>query len=150
MKEPVSQDSLQRGYEARDLPVRPFLYVSAGFIAGLVLVCLLLGLFFHLLLHVFPHRQSGASLVEKVRDFPVPELQTDPGADYAAFLAKQTEVLNNYAWVDRQRGLVRVPVEDAMKRLLQQPPPVRSPNVGPTETEMIQQKNEVYPRRIPQ
>jgi hypothetical protein len=151
VKRNIPEDSLRRGYEAKDLPLRPFLYVSGGFVLSILGILILLWLLLNFLVfRVFPDRQHGASLVEQVSSFPRPEIQTNPGGDYGTFLQAQNERLNTYGWVDRPRGIVRVPIEEAMKRLLQQGLPVRSPQTGPTEIEMIQQKNEFYPRRPPQ
>ena len=49
------------------------------------------------------------------QDFPAPDLQTDPRGDLARFLAEQRQGLEGYGWVDRARGLVRIPVQRAME-----------------------------------
>lgn len=48
------------------------------------------------------------------RSFPQPALQTDPRADLAAFNARQQQALTGYGWVDRDAGIVRIPIDDAM------------------------------------
>ena len=45
---------------------------------------------------------------------PAPRLQTDPAADLRAFRKQQAQELEGYAWVDRERGLVRIPLDRAM------------------------------------
>ncbi len=150
MKQAVSKESLRRRFESQDVPLRPFLYVSAGFVFGLVMLLLVLWCFLNLMtLRIFPQRQPGASVVEQVTRFPQPEIQNNPGVDFQRFLQEQDEKLNRYGWVDRQRGIVQIPIDEAMKRLLQQGLPVRPAQTGPTEVEMIQQKNDVYPRSAP-
>lgn len=48
---------------------------------------------------------------------PEPRLQTDPAADLAAYIRKERHLLDSYGWVDREHGVVHVPVETAMERL---------------------------------
>jgi hypothetical protein len=45
---------------------------------------------------------------------PLPRLQTTPYADLKTFRASEDEVLHGYAWVDRQQGIVRIPIERAI------------------------------------
>ena len=51
---------------------------------------------------------------------PEPRLQTAPAADLAAYLAKERKLLGSYGWVDREHGIARIPIEEAMRRLAQQ------------------------------
>ncbi len=43
-----------------------------------------------------------------------PRLQSDPKGDYAAYRDQQTQLLRSYGWIDRARGIVRLPIEQAM------------------------------------
>src|SRR4051812_22682509 len=47
-----------------------------------------------------------------------PRLQVDEVADYASYFSGQQQLLNHYRWVDRNAGVVRIPIEQAMKRIL--------------------------------
>jgi len=46
--------------------------------------------------------------------FPAPRLQVDPVAELRALQAEQAAQLEGYAWIDRERGLLRIPVARAM------------------------------------
>lgn len=48
---------------------------------------------------------------------PAPRLQTDPVADLEALHARERGQLDGYAWMDRQAGTVRIPIERAMQLL---------------------------------
>lgn len=48
---------------------------------------------------------------------PAPRLQADPGADLAAERQREEGMLDGYAWVDRKRGIARIPVQRAMEIL---------------------------------
>ncbi|MDB5413279.1 MAG: hypothetical protein JWR10_1614 [Rubritepida sp.] len=49
--------------------------------------------------------------------FPPPRLEADPTAELRALRAEQAAQLEGYAWVDRERGLLRIPVARAMEIL---------------------------------
>jgi hypothetical protein len=44
-----------------------------------------------------------------------PQLEIDPAGDLAAFRAQQQGELGGYGWVDRARGVVRIPIDQAMR-----------------------------------
>jgi hypothetical protein len=60
-------------------------------------------------------------------NFPEPRLQISPARDLAAFRASEEAELNSYGWVNRTAGVVRIPIREAMERLVQQGLPVRDP-----------------------
>ena len=46
-----------------------------------------------------------------------PRLQTNPSEDLAQFRVDEDKQLNSYYWVDKQKGIVHIPIEEAMKRV---------------------------------
>jgi hypothetical protein len=44
-----------------------------------------------------------------------PRLEIDPATDLAAFRAQQQRDLGSYGWVDRAHGIVRIPIDRAMR-----------------------------------
>jgi hypothetical protein len=48
---------------------------------------------------------------------PPPLLEAHPKSDRAAYEAAEQRRLSGYGWIDRDRGVVRIPVEVAMARL---------------------------------
>lgn len=49
---------------------------------------------------------------------PTPSLQRAPALDLAAFRAQKHALLGQYAWIDRDKGIVRIPIERAMALLV--------------------------------
>lgn len=49
---------------------------------------------------------------------PGPRLQTDPDTDLQYFRAEQEKRLNSYYWIDKQKGTIHIPIENAMKKLV--------------------------------
>jgi hypothetical protein len=43
------------------------------------------------------------------------ELEVDPADQMRAFVAAKRELLDSYGWVDRERGVARIPIERAME-----------------------------------
>ena len=46
---------------------------------------------------------------------PEPRLQTDPRADLRELRDHEAAVLGTYSWVDKNAGIVRIPIEEAIK-----------------------------------
>ena len=64
-------------------------------------------------------------LREMVQRFPTPRLQTDDGnLETAELHAREDLLLDNYSWVDRQSGKVRIPIARAMELIAQHGLPV--------------------------
>ncbi|MGY2049810.1 hypothetical protein [Methylobacterium sp. JK268] len=51
------------------------------------------------------------------RAMPQPGLQVDPPGDLKRLLDAQHQALTGYAWVDREHGIIRIPVTRAMEIL---------------------------------
>lgn len=58
---------------------------------------------------------------------PQPRLQVNAHEDLEDYLSRQQQTLGSYGWVDRQAGVVRIPIGQAMDDLLQKGLPVRAP-----------------------
>ncbi|MBE7246139.1 MAG: hypothetical protein INR63_14420 [Actinomycetospora chiangmaiensis] len=59
-------------------------------------------------------------LMQPPRTFAQPQLQRAPASDLDALLRDQNARLTGYAWVDRDRGIARMPIDAAMARLAAQ------------------------------
>jgi hypothetical protein len=64
-------------------------------------------------------------VAELTTSFPTPRLQTDDGnQDLADLHQREDLLLDNYSWVDRSQGKVRIPIERAMELIAQRGLPV--------------------------
>jgi hypothetical protein len=52
------------------------------------------------------------------RSFPAPRLQVAPRADLLDLEHAQRTELSGYAWVDREKGIARVPIDEAMRAVI--------------------------------
>ena len=70
--------------------------------------------------YVAADADASASLLEP----PGPRLQVRPEIELAAFRAQEDAILSSYAWVDKEQGIVRIPVEEAMRLVVERGMPV--------------------------
>jgi hypothetical protein len=96
-------------FETSDWPVRTVALVLLGVLIFLVAAPLLL-------IAAFPDAVSDVGRRLSVEP-PAPRLQTDPAADLARFRAAEDKRLNTYYWIDKQNGIVHIPIARAMKEL---------------------------------
>jgi hypothetical protein len=66
------------------------------------------------LLWLFYHAHTGGLGAIQAKPFPAPGVVTDTAATLHALQQGQRERLHGYAWVDRDRQIVHVPIERAM------------------------------------
>ena len=57
---------------------------------------------------------------------PEPRLQASPVEDLSILRAEEDAVLNNYGWVNKEAGVVHIPIERAMELTIERGLPVRS------------------------
>lgn len=61
---------------------------------------------------------------------PTPRLQPNPHIDLDAHRARERALLQSYAWIDREAGIARIPIERAMELLATSPQEAKSPPPG--------------------
>jgi hypothetical protein len=94
--------------ETQDLTVALALKL-AGLAAALMGACALV------ILWIAPEALHARKL--SLPAFPAPALQISPRADMARFRAEEEAELSSYGWVDRGRGVVRIPIDQAMEKV---------------------------------
>jgi len=115
-------------HEDSDINVRAILGVGAGVIvAGIVIAAMVWSLFVYL-----SNREALGTLSEfplaagqQQRLPPEPRLQTDPREDLRVFRQAEEDALKSYGWVDKNTGVVRIPIDKAMSLTLERGLPVR-------------------------
>lgn len=98
-------------YERRDAPPALVAKIAAGLAAVIIAVPLLL-------LVGFPHAVGKRPKPPQLAP-PVPRLQYDEFADLAALRRVEQDRLETYGWVDRDHGVVHIPIEEAMRLIAQ-------------------------------
>ncbi len=113
----------QISYEGKDLRFRPIVWASIGLALITLVFCALMWVFFAFL-SAREASQSPApnplAAAEARTEPPSPRLLVDPVASYHEFKQQEEVLLNSYGWVDKEAGLVHVPIERAIKTLAAQ------------------------------
>ena len=118
-------------HETTDINV----WAVGKFVIGLVIVTVVsLGLVFGLM-KFFQAQElnSVANTVQPTKLFPQPQLQQTPILDLKAIRAEEEKILTGYAWVDQPKGVVRIPVAEAIDILAKRGLPKISSPAAPKE-----------------
>ncbi len=79
---------------------------------------------------------------------PAPRLQTNPPADLQAFVREEDERLSSYGWVDRKSGVAHIPIDEAMKLVLERHQ-LKGPAAGTTDGSAAETESTPLPADIP-
>ena len=122
-------DTTERhGHESSDANVRGVVWAAVG----LALTALVVHVALYFQLHLLVARADRSepvppSFAPPAEHGPPPEprLQTAPAEDLRQLRAVEEKQLTTYGWVDRNGGVVRIPVDEAIKLTLQRGLPAR-------------------------
>lgn len=119
-------ESTGRGHEVEDVQVRPIVMLAIGLVALTGVVLLLMGWLFHF----FATRQARldvppSPLAVAREGPPEPRLEVVLDQVLREVRADEEALLHTYGWVDRQAGVVRMPIDHAVTRLLERGLPAR-------------------------
>ena len=115
-------------HEESDVNIRGVLVFGGGLIVAAIVIHLVVGGLFK----YFDIREAHQATPEyplpaaqENRLPPEPRLQTNPRQDLADLRAREDEALAGYSWVDRNAGIVRIPIDEAIKKTLERGLPAR-------------------------
>jgi hypothetical protein len=119
------ETSTEAGYELRD--TKPTSLVLWGVVLLLVVVLAVFAswAFFDQLAASAARRDVPPSPFVSNAPPPEPRLLVNEPADLKAVLGEEEEVLDSYGWVDKSRGIVRIPIERAMELVAKEGLPSR-------------------------
>jgi hypothetical protein len=146
-EKPKTEGRPHPGHEASDANTRSVLIFGVVLFVTVVASLLLVDAVFN---YFTKHQSLGPPLTPygHVRELPppgVPRLEVTPGADMERYREKEEKLLDSYGWVDKERGVVRIPVQRAMDLVLQKGLPVRT---GPPQQGIVDpiQEDHVAPK----
>ena len=114
----------RKSYETADVSFKGLMFTAAGII-GLMGIIMVISWG---LLRFFQVERPGEvdSPFTEPKNLPAePRLQPSPERDLQTFMAYQDSILSGYGWVNRDSGIVRVPIDTAMELVLKQGLPSR-------------------------
>lgn len=119
-------DAREKGYEDYHLNIGPVLIATAAIVAVAILSFIAMWAMFHALeqasIYLSDDPPPMAAHQEPHRG---PLIQTVPPAELAQVRAETQRTLSEYGWVDRDAGVVHIPIERAMDLTLERGLPVR-------------------------
>lgn len=119
------QPTREDGYERRDASVRGLLLFGLFLAVMLAFVGFSMKWTFDWLASESPRGRAAAPFVQQRMLPPTPRLQATPHEDLNSYCAGQVQALNSYGWIDKQNGVVHIPIARAMDILMQQGFPAR-------------------------
>lgn len=116
-------------HEESDVDIRGIFTFAVGlFVVAVVIHVVIWGLFRYF--DAREARQPAAvyplAATKEPRLPPEPRLQTNPRQDLRDLRAGEDQRLTTYGWVDKNAGVVRIPIEQAMKLTIERGLPSRS------------------------
>jgi len=121
-------------HETTDVNIRGVFGFAAGLLVAGIFIHFVVWLLFLLLADRHAQRvapEYPLAATEQRRLPPEPRLQPappdwrTPREDLQDFRRQEDDVLNNYGWVDKGAGVVRIPIDEAMKVVVQRGLPAR-------------------------
>lgn len=131
------------GHELRDVKVGPIVW----FCIGLFLIVTFSFWITRILFNYFADREAKSSppavplVSERPELPPEPRLQVSPVQARKQIRAAEDNVLNSYGWVDQPSGIVRIPIDRAMRLLAEKGLPVRPESSGQQAVSSKQKAN---------
>ncbi len=119
-------EAIKLGHEQNDVSARNVALAGAALVALLVVIALgLLGFYNFLASRAALNDGLPAPLADPEALSPGPRLQANPARDWQQLREDQLMILNSYGWANRDAGIVRVPIDQAMELVLEEGLPVR-------------------------
>jgi hypothetical protein len=114
------------GHESRDADIRPILLTGFGLALCVVVVGLIVyGTFRYLATHPATSVQPNPMAVFDSQIPPAPRIEEHPAIEIQQLLAEEEQTLSTYGWMDKNKGVVRIPIDRAMELQLRRGFPTR-------------------------
>ena len=117
------------GYEHTDADVWTIVKFGIWLIVSAIVIHFGLGFMYQMLIAQSESLEQPRYPLAANRDAPQPpepRLQKDPRSDVYQFRLTEEAQLGGYGWVNREAGIVRIPIDEAMRRVVEQGLPARA------------------------
>ncbi|HSI12714.1 MAG TPA: hypothetical protein VK961_11755 [Chthoniobacter sp.] len=112
-------------YERRDFNPRIIGYSALGLVIVCIATSVVIFLFERGLDRFFGYQGKATWTSSPEMEVPGPQLQANPARELGEMRAQEDALLHSYGWVDREHGVIRVPIEKAMQLTLERGLPTR-------------------------
>jgi len=148
----------EAGFERQDLSAKAvFAFLIGLAVAGVLVYFVIWGIYHSMDAYQKAHQPPQSPLVKpadtdtrivapnEVTKFPQPRLERNERLEIDDFRLKEEQTLNSYGWVDEKTGVVRIPIERAMKLVAQQGLPT-TPEAGTAPSSPVNVVNQAAER----
>lgn len=119
-------------HERKDVDVVSLFTIVLTLFVSCVVIFFVVAIMMHYFKSHEPSNTAGRANipVTSSEGFPAPRLEVKSGANLSELRAAEEADLNSYGWVDRDAGKVRIPIDRAMKLIVER----GLPDVGAGKT----------------
>jgi hypothetical protein len=145
-----NQNAGHGSFEHQDLSPKPIFYFLVGLAVALVLIYFIVLGVYHVLGSLdTPSRQTMSPMVAPKADtravtpgdiqaFPQPRLEQNERTQLGGFILDEDRKLESYDWVDKDKGILQIPIDRAMDLIVQRGLPVRPQGKTPEKDQQQQ------------
>jgi hypothetical protein len=126
-------------YERTDISPRAVTWFAVGLVASCIVISVALLFFKRALQQAAIAPPEGGRTTMPYVAVPPPVLQVTPAADLEQMRTAEETILHGYGWVDRDAGIIRIPIERAIEHTAERGLPARD---GPAPGQGSQPKRE--------
>ena len=120
------RNDLPTGYELSDLKPGYIALFGIGVVIAVGLAVVITSLFVHYRELQHARQETPVPRLAREREsMPEPRLQVDAPNELRQMRAAEEAALNSYGWVDKEAGVVKIPVDRAMEILAKKGLPAR-------------------------
>lgn len=113
------------GHESRDASVRMVLVILAGLAASVLAVAVIVyGIFWYMADHPLSTAPPNPMAVP-VQIPPAPRIDDHPWTELKDLHGYEDTILSTYGWTDKNKGIVRIPLDQAMQMEMERGFPTR-------------------------
>ena len=103
------------GHESSDASVRGIVFTLAGLAVGAMLAFFLIyGIFWFLADHPVRTAPPNPMAASERQIPPQPRVSDQPAVELKDLHESEDKILDTYGWTDKQKGIVRIPIDRAM------------------------------------
>ena len=122
---------MNQRYEHSDMRPRVVLLGGAGLLLALAVILVAVTTLEASMTGLQPSVSRPQDLINRLQAAPrptpaAPELEAEPGQSLQPYMAAEQQKLTTYRWVDRQAGVVAIPIDRAIDIIAQEGLPARS------------------------
>jgi hypothetical protein len=114
------------GHEGRDADIRPIVLTGIGLAVTVVVVGVIVyGIFRYLETHPATSVQPNPMALFDSQIPPAPRIEEHPAIEIQQLHTQEDQTLSTYGWIDKSKGIVRIPLDRAIELQLQRGLPTR-------------------------